>query len=112
MARFGFYRAPQIGLPSKQVRRLGARRPRPAGRLLPQNGRLDPARTAIGQYTLQVTPLQMAMVAGADRERRRADGAASLVDRVVDPDGRRSATRAASDGRAVLGRRPRASSRR
>jgi peptidoglycan glycosyltransferase len=101
MARFGFYRAPQIGLPSNQVVASGLADPDHPGRLLPQNGRLDPARTAIGQYTLQVTPLQMAMVAAAI-----ANAGVlmrpSLVDRVVGPGGRTiTTTKPASDGRAV-----------
>jgi penicillin-binding protein A len=101
MARFGMYRAPQIGLPSNQVVASGLADPDHPGRLLPINGRLDPARTAIGQYTLQVTPLQMAMVAGAI-----ANGGVlmrpSLVDRIVGPGGRTiTTTKPQSDGRAV-----------
>jgi peptidoglycan glycosyltransferase len=101
MARFGFYRAPQIGLPQYQVVPSGLADPDHPGRLLPQNGRLDPARTAIGQYTLQVTPLQMAMVAGAI-----ANGGVlmrpSLVDRVIGPGGRTiTTTKPQSDGQAV-----------
>ena len=101
MARFGMYRAPQIGLPSNELVASGLGDPDHPGRLLPLDGRLDPARTAIGQYTLQVTPLQMAMVAGAI-----ANGGVvmrpSLVDRVVGPGGRTvTTTKPQSDGRAV-----------
>jgi peptidoglycan glycosyltransferase len=101
MSRFGMYRAPQIGLPSNQVIASGLADPDHPGKLLPIDGRLDPARTAIGQYTLQVTPLQMAMVAGAI-----ANGGVlmrpTLVDRVVGSGGRTiTTTKPESDGRAV-----------
>lgn len=101
MARFGMYRAPQIGLPSNQVVASGLADPDHPGTLLPIDGKLDPARTAIGQYTLQVTPLQMAMVAGAI-----ANGGVlmrpSLVDRIVGSGGRTiTTTKPQSDGRAV-----------
>ena len=53
------------------------RRVRRDGELLPpDSGKVDVARMAIGQDKLLVTPLQMAMVAATDRQRRRADGAA------------------------------------
>jgi peptidoglycan glycosyltransferase len=101
MAAFGMYRAPQIDLPSDQVVASGLADPDNPGHLLPIDGKLDPARTAIGQYTLEVTPLQMAMVAAAI-----ANGGTvmrpSLVDRVVGPGGRTIATtRPESDGRAT-----------
>jgi peptidoglycan glycosyltransferase len=101
MARFGMYRAPQIGLPSNQVIASGLGDPDHPGSLLPIDGKLDPARTAIGQYTLQVTPLQMAMVAGAI-----ANGGElmrpTLVDRVIGSGGRTiTTTKPESDGRAV-----------
>jgi peptidoglycan glycosyltransferase len=101
MVGFGMYRSPQIGLPSNQVVPSGLADPDHPGQLLPLDGKLDPARTAIGQYTLQTTPLQMAMVAGAI-----ANGGIlmrpSLVDRVVGPGGRTiTTTKPQSDGRAV-----------
>jgi penicillin-binding protein A len=101
MAGFGMYRAPQIDLPSNTVVASGLADPDHPGKLLPRDGRLDPARTAIGQYTLEVTPLQMAMVAGAI-----ANGGVvmrpTLVDRVVGPGGRTiTTTKPESDGRAV-----------
>lgn len=63
MTRFGFGRPTEIDLPSGEVAVSGRYR---KGALLP-NGRRndDSARIAIGQENLQVTPLQMAMVAGA-----------------------------------------------
>ena len=100
MARFGMYRPPQIDLPSNEVVASGLADPDHPGQLLPRDGKLDPARTAIGQYTLEVTPLQMAMVAGAI-----ANGGVlmrpTLVDRVIGPGGRTiTATKPKSDGRA------------
>ncbi|MDP4621121.1 MAG: penicillin-binding transpeptidase domain-containing protein [Thermoleophilia bacterium] len=63
MTRFGFGRPTEIDLPGGEVAVSGRYR---KGALLP-NGRRndDSARIAIGQENLQVTPLQMAMVAGA-----------------------------------------------
>jgi peptidoglycan glycosyltransferase len=87
MSDFGFYRAPQIGLPSNEVVPSGLGDPDHPGQLLPIDGKLDAARTAIGQYTLEVTPLQMAMVAGAIAN----NGVVmqpSLVDRIVGAGGR------------------------
>jgi peptidoglycan glycosyltransferase len=101
MSAFGMYRAPQIDLPSDQVVASGLADPDRPGHLLPIDGKLDPARTAIGQYTLQVTPLQMAMVAAAI-----ANGGTvmrpSLVQRIVGPGGRTIATtKPESDGKAT-----------
>ena len=57
--------------------------------LLSPNAPIDPARTAIGQANLVVTPLQMAMVAAAI-----ANGGVvmrpTLVDRVRSPEGARA----------------------
>lgn len=63
MTRFGFGRPTEIDLPSSEVAVSGRYR---RGKLLPNDQRgEDSARIAIGQENLQVTPLQMAMVAGA-----------------------------------------------
>jgi len=64
MTAFGFGTRPPIDLPDDSVLVSGRRGPR--GRILPndQEGE-DTARIAIGQEQLAVTPLQMAMVAGA-----------------------------------------------
>jgi peptidoglycan glycosyltransferase len=63
MTRFGFGRPTEIDLPSGEVAVSGRYR---GGTLLPNGQRNeDSARIAIGQENLQVTPLQMAMVAGA-----------------------------------------------
>jgi penicillin-binding protein A len=101
MSAFGMYRAPQIDLPSDEVVPSGLADPDHPGQLLPRDGKLDPARTAIGQYTLEVTPLQMAMVAAAI-----ANGGTvmrpSLVERIVGPGGRTIATtKPEADGRAA-----------
>lgn len=63
MNRFGFAKPTEVDLPSGEVAVSGRYR---AGKLLPNDQRdEDSARIAIGQENLQVTPLQMAMVAGA-----------------------------------------------
>ncbi|MEO9175718.1 MAG: penicillin-binding protein 2 [Gaiellales bacterium] len=101
MSAFGMYRSPQIDLPSGEVLPSGLADPDHPGRLLPRDGKLDPARTAIGQYTLEVTPLQMAMVAAAI-----ANGGVvmqpSLVQRIVGPGGRTiTTTKPKQDGHAA-----------
>ena len=83
---FGFYEKPPIELPSNEIS--------PSG--LYKNGRLydpsdpnavDPGRLAFGQERLQVTPLQMALVAAGV-----ANGGTimrpTLVDRIVSPKGK------------------------
>jgi penicillin-binding protein A len=83
---FGFYEEPPVELPSQEIA--------PSG--LYQKGRLydpkdpnavDPGRFAFGQERLQVTPLQMALVAAGV-----ANGGEvmkpSLVDHIVAPDGK------------------------
>ena len=63
MNLFGFGRPTEIDLPSGEVATSGRYRD---GQLLPNDQRdEDASRIAIGQENLQVTPLQMAMVAGA-----------------------------------------------
>jgi penicillin-binding protein A len=83
--RFGFYDDPPVDLPSGERSPSGLYQ---GGRLLPrsQEGRADPGRLAFGQERMQVTPLQMAMVAGAI-----ANGGVvmktTLTDRIRKPDG-------------------------
>jgi peptidoglycan glycosyltransferase len=84
--KFGFYEKPPIELPSDEISASG----------LYKNGRLydpsdpnavDPGRLAFGQERLQVTPLQMALVAAGIAN----DGVVmqpSLVDRIIDPNGK------------------------
>ncbi len=83
--RFGFYSRPPLELPSEEVRPSGlyAR-----GRLFwPKHDyEVDPGRLAFGQERLQVTPLQMAMVASAIANR----GVLMrpyLVERILQPGG-------------------------
>jgi peptidoglycan glycosyltransferase len=83
--RFGFYDEPPIELPSDEVQRSGLY---DNGRLFrPKNpNQVDPGRLAFGQERLQVTPLQMALVAAAVAN----DGVVmepKLVERIVAPDG-------------------------
>jgi penicillin-binding protein A len=84
--RFGFYEEPPIELPSTEITPSGLYR---NGRLyLPKNpNEVDPGRLAFGQERLQVTPLQMALVAAGVGN----DGVVmepTLVDRIVAPDGK------------------------
>jgi peptidoglycan glycosyltransferase len=62
MTRFGFDHKPAIDLPSDELRASGVYS---NGRLLTPSNAIDIGRVAIGQERLQVTPLQMAMVAAA-----------------------------------------------
>jgi penicillin-binding protein A len=84
--RFGFYEEPPIELPTEEVTPSGLYR---NNRLfLPKDpNEVDPGRLAFGQERLQVTPLQMALVAAGV-----ANGGLvmepTLVDRIVAPDGK------------------------
>jgi peptidoglycan glycosyltransferase len=82
--RFGFYEEPPIDLPSDEVRPSGLYRNNKL--FLPKDeNEVDPGRLAFGQERLQVTPLQMALVAAGI-----ANGGVvmrpTLVDRIVAPD--------------------------
>ena len=84
--RFGFYADPPVDLPSGERAPSGLYQ---GGKLLPrsQESRADPGRLAFGQERMIVTPLQMAMVAGAIGNK----GVVMepyLTDRVRKPDGR------------------------
>jgi peptidoglycan glycosyltransferase len=85
MNRFGFDKEPPIQLPSQELTPSGVFGSR--GRLLGPSDAVDIGRVAIGQERLQVTPLQMALVAASV-----ANGGklvkAQLVDKVESPDGR------------------------
>lgn len=85
MNRFGFDKKPPIELPSDELTPSGVFGK--GGRLLGPSDDIDIGRVAIGQERLEVTPLQMALVAGAV-----ANGGklmkAQLVDKIVSPDGR------------------------
>jgi peptidoglycan glycosyltransferase len=85
MERLGFDRKPPLDLPSDELRASGEYL---GGKVLaPTSPFVDVGRMGIGQDKLDVTPLQMAMVAAAV-----ANGGhlmrPHLVDRVVDTDGR------------------------
>jgi penicillin-binding protein A len=84
MERFGFDRKPQLDYPPEQMDASGVFA---KGRLLTGDDPIDIGRVAIGQERLQVTPLQMAMVAGAI-----GNGGnlvkPRLTDRIVAKDGR------------------------
>ncbi|HVE68904.1 MAG TPA: penicillin-binding protein 2 [Solirubrobacteraceae bacterium] len=85
MQRFGFYRRPPLDYPPGQ--RFASGEFFEGELLSPTSDRIDVGRMAIGQDKLQVTPLEMAMVAAAVAN----DGVLSrphLTDRVVDSDGR------------------------
>jgi penicillin-binding protein A len=84
--RFGFYEEPPIELPSEEITPSGLYRDDKL--YLPKDpNEVDPGRLAFGQERLQVTPLQMALVAAGIAN----DGVVmepTLVDRIVAPDGK------------------------
>jgi peptidoglycan glycosyltransferase len=84
--KFGFYEKPPVELPSDEISASGLYR---NGRLYDPSdpNAVDPGRLAFGQERLQVTPLQMALVAAGVAN----DGIVmrpSLVDRIVSPEGK------------------------
>ena len=86
MRRFGFNQKPPIDLPGDELTASGVYN---KGRLLDDEDPVDIGRVGIGQERLQVTPLQMAMVAAAV-----ANGGELMKphigDRFIKPDGRLS----------------------
>jgi penicillin-binding protein A len=85
MNRFGFDHKPAIDLPADELRASGVYSTR--GRLLTAGDAIDIGRVAIGQERLQVTPLQMAMVAAAIANGGRLMRP-HIVEKVTDADGR------------------------
>jgi peptidoglycan glycosyltransferase len=81
--KFGFYRSPPIELPANEKYASGMYK---RGRLTDDASRADPGRLAFGQWTMLVTPLQMAMVASTI-----ANGGVVpkpyVVQKIVAPDG-------------------------
>src|SRR5258708_23293723 len=86
MQRFGFYSPPPLDYPPAE---LLASRPysSPGHPFRPASPNEDIGRIGIGQGGLEVTPLQMAMVAAAVANHGTLM-APHLADRVVDQDGR------------------------
>lgn len=89
MKRFGFYSIPPLDYPPSEMVASGERL---GGKLLsPTSGLIDLGRMSIGQDKLEVTPLQMAMVASAV-----ADGGKlmtpHMVTKVVNQDGQTVST--------------------
>jgi peptidoglycan glycosyltransferase len=85
MKRFGFDRKPPIDLPGDELAASGVYSR--SGDLLGSDDGVDIGRVAIGQERLQVTPLQMAMVASAVANGGRLMRP-RLVEKVRDRDGR------------------------
>jgi peptidoglycan glycosyltransferase len=98
MERFGFLSEPPLDYPRSQITPSGVYG---GQRLLDEDDSIDIGRVAIGQERLQVTPLQMAMVAGAVAN----DGILMqprIGDRVLEPDGSvRDRIRPKRDGRVM-----------
>jgi penicillin-binding protein A len=84
MQRFGFNSKPPLDYPPQQIDSSGVFG---GGRLLTEGDSVDIGRVAIGQERLQVTPLQMAMVASTIAAGGRLFKP-RFVDRIVRKDGR------------------------
>ena len=84
MQRFGFNSKPPLDYPRQQMDASGVYS---GGRLLTESDAVDIGRVAIGQERLQVTPVQMAMVASAVAAGGRLFKP-RFVDRIVRKDGR------------------------
>jgi penicillin-binding protein A len=85
--RFGFYSLPPVELPENELVASGLYRDNRLFKPKRPAFQVDPGRLAFGQERLQVTPLQMAMVA-ATVANRGAEMRPQLVERVVSPGGR------------------------
>ena len=98
--RYGFYSKPPVELPIDERKASGLYK---NGKLwLPKDpNAVDPGRLAFGQVELQVTPIQMAMVAAAIADNGRVMKP-YLVERIVSPDGDPVVTTSPDElGRAV-----------
>jgi peptidoglycan glycosyltransferase len=84
MQRFGFNQKPPLDYPPQQMDASGVFG---GGNLLTENDSVDIGRVAIGQERLQVTPVQMAMVAATIAAGGRLFKP-RFVDRIVRKDGR------------------------
>jgi penicillin-binding protein A len=85
MKRFGFDSKPPMDYPRSEMRVSGVFGKR--GKILDEDDAVDIGRVAIGQERLQVTPLQMAMVAAAIANKGKLMRP-RLTERVVGADGR------------------------
>jgi peptidoglycan glycosyltransferase len=85
MNRLGFYSVPPIDLPSGEVAQSGVRYTNRPG-YLPVTAGADVGRVGIGEGGLEVTPLQMAMVASAVANGGRLM-VPHLTSEIVNPDG-------------------------
>jgi peptidoglycan glycosyltransferase len=85
MDRLGFYSTPPIDLPSDEVAQSGVRYPNRLG-YLPVTGGADIGRVGIGEGGLEVTPLQMLMVASAVANNGRLM-VPHMTDKIVNTDG-------------------------
>ena len=85
MNRLGFYSTPPIDLPSGELAQSGVRFPNRPG-YLPLTGGADVGRVGIGEGGLEVTPLQMLMVASAVANHGRLM-VPHLTSRIVNSDG-------------------------
>ena len=73
---FGFYSKPPLELPANELAPSGLYNFKKHKLYRRARHCVDPGRLAFGQEHMLVTPLQMALVAAGDRERRHGDGAA------------------------------------
>jgi peptidoglycan glycosyltransferase len=85
MNRLGFYRRPPIDLPSSEISESGVRFAGRSG-YLPVTSGADLGRVGIGEGGLEVTPLQMVMVAAAVANKGRLM-VPHLTKSIVNPDG-------------------------
>jgi peptidoglycan glycosyltransferase len=85
MRRFGFDSKPPLDYPKDQMNVSGVYGK--GGKILDENNSVDIGRVAIGQERLQVTPLQMAMVASAVANKGRLMQP-HFTEKVTAPDGR------------------------
>ena len=90
MDRLGFYNTPPIDLPSNELAQSGVVYPNRRG-YLPLTAGADIGRVGIGEGGLEVTPLQMAMVASAVANDGRLM-VPHMTDRIVNSDGQTAQT--------------------
>ena len=94
--KFGFYEPPPLETPDERAARRAASTATASCSTRSATSDVDAGRMAFGQERLLVTPLQMAMVAGDDRQRRHPDAALRRRRSIVSP-GRQDARRDEAD---------------